>query len=222
MVTLLCKGFILRAFKSGDEIPLQKNINDKSIYRYTLRIPYPYTLNDAKLWIRYNSKTKIKDYNICNDYTLYFGGYLGNYFAVMLFPEVWSYELFETLAGSSHFTTDFEPYDGRKSYVKETAGGFYASRLPVVEKLIEKKRQASVLVVRVITDEYTIPLGVFVVREAVRKAMDSKPIHFSSSKLMIDYASTLISNKFSHKINNVIGSSKLLRNIKTQKKLTNF
>ena len=42
------KIFVLRHFKNGDEKSLQKNINDKDIYRYTLRIPYPYTLKDAK------------------------------------------------------------------------------------------------------------------------------------------------------------------------------
>jgi len=166
--------------------------------------------------------TTIKDYSICNDYSLYFGGYLGNYFAVMLFPEVWSYELFETLAGYSHYTTDYEPYEGRKSYVEETAGGFFASRLPVLEKLKEIKRQATVLVVRVITDEYTIPLGVFIVREAVRNAMKSQPITFASPQLLLDYTTTLIKNKFNHDLSNVIRSSKLLNNIKHQRKLTSY
>ena len=45
------KNFTLRPYRKGDEFSLQKNINDKSIYRYTLRIPFPYTLKDAKKWI---------------------------------------------------------------------------------------------------------------------------------------------------------------------------
>ncbi len=165
---------------------------------------------------------KIRDYAACSDYWLYFGGYLGNYFAVMLFPEVWSYELFETLAGSSYFTTDFEPYEGRKSYVEQTAGGYYASRLPVLEKLSELKRQASVLVIRVITNDYTIPLGVWVVREAVRKALRSKPATFASPELMIGYAASLIKDRLNHSINGILGRSKLVGNIKKQKKLAQF
>lgn len=43
------KKFILRPYKKWDEKSLQKNINDKDIYRYTLRIPYPYTMKDAKV-----------------------------------------------------------------------------------------------------------------------------------------------------------------------------
>ncbi len=164
----------------------------------------------------------IKDFNACSDYSFYFGGYLGNYFAVMLFPEVWSYELFETLAGSGYYTTDYESYEGRKSYVEQTAGGYYASRLPVLEKLAELKRQASVLVIRVITDEYTIPLGVWVVREAVRKAMQSRPVTFASREMMLSYAASLVRNKFGHNINLIFGRSRLLGNMKNQKKLSSF
>jgi DNA repair protein NreA len=166
--------------------------------------------------------TTIKDYNSVNNYALYFGGYLGNYFAVMLFPDVWGYELFETLAGYSNYTTDHEFYRGRKSYVEQTAGGYYASRLPVLEKLKQLRRQASVLVIRVITDEYTVPLGVWVVRQAIRKALQSKPMHFASRTLMLDYTAHFIKNKFNHNIANPINNSKLLKNIKTQKKLTAF
>ena len=36
----------------GDEKSLQRNINHKDIYKYTLRIPYPYKLIDAREWVR--------------------------------------------------------------------------------------------------------------------------------------------------------------------------
>ncbi len=166
--------------------------------------------------------SRIKDYAACSDYSFYFGCYLGNYFAVMLFPEVWSYELFETLAGSGYYTTDYESYEGRKSYVEQTAGGYYASRLPVLEKLTELKRQASVLVVRVITEDYTIPLGVWVVREAVRQAMQSKPLIFASRELMLGYVVSLVRDKLSHGISDILSRSKLLGIIKKQKKLSSF
>ncbi len=165
---------------------------------------------------------RIKDYSACSDYSLYFGGYLGNYFAVMMFPDVWSYELFETLAGSGDYTTDYESYEGRKSYVEQTAGGYYASRLPVLEKLAELRRQASVLAIRVITEDYTIPLGVWVVREAVRIALKSRPVMFASRELMVSYAVSSIMNKLGHSISGILGRSKLLGNIKKQKKLSSF
>ncbi|MAF43576.1 MAG: GNAT family N-acetyltransferase [Parcubacteria group bacterium] len=48
--------FILRPYKRGDEASLRKNINNKKIYRNTLRIPYPYTKKDAHFWVSCNLK----------------------------------------------------------------------------------------------------------------------------------------------------------------------
>ncbi len=76
--------------------------------------------------------------------------------------------------------------------------------------------------IRVITDEYTIPLGVWVVREAARKALQSKPLTFASRELMLGCAVSLIRDKLSHSINSILGRSKLLGNIKKQKKLSSF
>ena len=172
---------------------------------------------------------KIKDYSTY-DYAAYFGSYLGNYFLVLCFPDVWSYELFETYMPSAswnitkevQFTTDFEGYEGRKSYAENCAGGYYASRLAVLEKLLQLKKQSSVLVIRVITGEYIAPMGVWVVREAARNAVSQKPIKFSSKELMLNYAKILIKKKFGYDISPILQQSKLLRYQKTQTKLTGF
>lgn len=49
---LTAKGFILRPFRKGDEESLQRSINNRKIYRHTLRIPYPYTLKHARDWVK--------------------------------------------------------------------------------------------------------------------------------------------------------------------------
>lgn len=168
---------------------------------------------------------EIKQYNQIGCLA-YFGGYLGNYFLILFFPEVYSYELFETYAPNfnrnKHFTTDFEPYEGRKEYAESTAGGFYASRLAVLEKLKGIKRQASVLVLRFITNEYIIPLGVFVVRESVRKALKNKPLEFGSRELMLKYAEILVKKKFNINIHDLLKYSKVLSGVLHQRKLTKF
>ncbi|MDO8803121.1 MAG: GNAT family N-acetyltransferase [Elusimicrobiota bacterium] len=46
----------LRAFLRGDEPSIAENINDRQIERYTLNIPYPYTLKDARHWVDFNRK----------------------------------------------------------------------------------------------------------------------------------------------------------------------
>ncbi len=164
------------------------------------------------------------------DYIAYFGGYLGNYYLILFFPEVWSYELFETylpmaswnISDKVQFSTDYEPYTGRKGYAENCAGGYYAARLPILEKLNVMKRQASVLALRFITGEYYIPLGVWVVREAVRKTMQRKGIEFESKELMLNYAKGLIKKRFGYDLDGLLKESILLKNIKTQRKLTSF
>jgi len=57
------RQFTLRPFREGDEKSLQKNINDKAICRYTLRIPYPYTSKHAKNWVRVNTARSKKNFH---------------------------------------------------------------------------------------------------------------------------------------------------------------
>jgi [ribosomal protein S5]-alanine N-acetyltransferase len=46
----------LRPFRKGDEPSLAENINSRKIERYTLNIPYPYKLENARQWVSYNRK----------------------------------------------------------------------------------------------------------------------------------------------------------------------
>ncbi|MBI3027083.1 hypothetical protein HYY70_03130 [Candidatus Woesearchaeota archaeon] len=176
-----------------------------------------------------NLINEIKDYSEIDSYYSFFGNYLGNYYLILMFPEVWSYELFETYIPSNwnfsrelRRSTDFEDYFGRKSYAEITAGGYYSTRLATLEHLAKLKRQASVLVLRFITDEYTMPLGVWVTRQTARKAFEKNPIEFSSKELMFEYARKLIKRKFNYNVDFVLNKSNLLKNIKQQTKLERF
>jgi len=173
---------------------------------------------------------EIKDFS-SGDYLVYFGGEWGNYYLVLFFPEVWSYELFETYLSykvnpwskeGNFYSTDYEGYEGRKSYAEECAGGYYAARLGVLEKMKDLKRQHSALVLRFITPEYNIPLGVWVCREACRKSLASVPLSFVSKELMFKYAQEFLQRKFGFDVNNLLRESKLLKNMSTQKKLSEF
>lgn len=168
---------------------------------------------------------QIKQCDAKTDYLAFFSGHLGNYYLVLFFPDVWSYELFETYVGGkmpARFGTDYEPYAGRKTYAEDTAGGYYAARLAVLEKLVEMKRQGSCLCLRFVTDEYWAPLGVWVVREATRKAMQAKPIEFASKELMLMYARQLVKRKFGYDLGELFGVSKLLREMGEQRRLGAF
>ena len=158
---------------------------------------------------------KVRDESSLLGYRAYIGSYLGNTYILLFFQESWSYELFETFVPASkgaelQYSTDFEPFKGRTSYAEQCAGGYYTVRLAIAEKLNELKRQGSCLALRFITEEYTTPLGVWVTREATRKALDAKPIEFSSKELLLAYAKHLARHKFGLDISNVLKDSKLL------------
>ena len=165
------------------------------------------------------------------DYKLYFGGDWGNYYLIMFFPEVFSYELFEMYLDKKpnpwsqkgfFYSTDYESYTGRKKYAEETAGGYYACRIAVLEKMRQNKRQNSCLALRFISNEYNIPLGVWVCREATRKSLSEKPLNFASQELMFKYAEEFIKRKFGFDVNLLLNRSKLLQEKKDQRKLFEF
>lgn len=221
------------------------------------------------------------------EYSCYFGGGWGNYYLFLFFPEIWSFELFETylklgsgekvLPAPNHlqvsservmrgcilrehsafddhvkqvrswqsseseiftravdqkinpwsrqgyaYSTNYEDYGGRKTYAEETAGGYYACRLPILEKMKELKRQGAVLALRFITPEYNVPLGVWVCREASRKSLAEKPWQFASKDLLLKYAYEFIAQKFGFDLNLLLKESRLLQNQKQQKKLGEF
>jgi DNA repair protein NreA len=154
---------------------------------------------------------RIKDYPVIKNFMIFKGDLFGNYYTIILLPFIYGFELFET-SNDSEFMHDYEEFKGRKNYAYETAGGYYASRLAVLEYLDKNKIQARIIVYRKITDEYLAPLGVWVVREAARKAMNNKKIIENKKELIkkIDFAKTLI-NK-----------SLLFKKFITQKNLRQF
>ena len=169
---------------------------------------------------------KIKDYPIIENPELFYGEFLGNQYLIMLFPEIWGYELFELYFPGSSWnpsnelkaSTDYEDFHGRKNYAFSTAGGYYASRLPILEYLNSIKRQASVLVIRIETPSYWAALGVWVVRESVRKAL-MKKMRFSEDKELIESAKKIGKIKYNFDVEEILKKSKFLNEKKSQTKL---
>ncbi|PGF17403.1 hypothetical protein CP556_15725 [Natrinema sp. CBA1119] len=110
--------------------------------------------------------------------------YVGNRYWVVLAPGTWEFELVEMKAPGSIWNPDpgddiwlasaSEGYEGRSSYVEETAGAYYAARLGVLEYLESIGRQAKCLVLREVSDDYWAPVGVWQVRESVRNAFEGQ------------------------------------------------
>ncbi|MDD3246761.1 MAG: Nre family DNA repair protein [Methanosarcina sp.] len=134
---------------------------------------------------------RIRDFPWVSDIKLFSGTHFGNHFEVLILPRAYSFELIEIWlpktvwsGESSWIGEDSEGLEGKKGY-SPLAGGYYAARLPVLEYLTEIKRQASVFVLREITPDYWAPLGVWVVREGMRKALQNPPKSFDSLETAI-------------------------------------
>ncbi len=117
-----------------------------------------------------------------SQYELYTANYHGNYYYILLYPGSWQYELVEHSLPTNGTSKDSEGFEGRHSYAENCVGGYYTVRLAILEHLTKMKRQAGAFVIRIITSEYTVPLGVWVTREASRKAFASTPVSFSSKE----------------------------------------
>ncbi|GAA0661682.1 DNA repair protein NreA [Natronoarchaeum mannanilyticum] len=125
---------------------------------------------------------KIRNSPSIDETQVWYNEFMGNRFWIVLSPGQWEFELVEMKAPGSVWNpnTDTgywmssasEGYEGRTGYVDETAGAYYASRLGVLEHLVDEDRQAKCIVLREVTDDYWAPVGVWQIRESVRNAFD--------------------------------------------------
>ena len=118
---------------------------------------------------------------------LYIGEHFGNIFYIGLLPGPFAYELIELHVPSGSSMTDYETARGRSSYADETAGGYYAVRRAVLEFLREREVHAQAIALRLITEAYSVPLGVWVVRQAARNALTANPITFDTDARMFAF-----------------------------------
>ncbi|MEM4152668.1 MAG: hypothetical protein QXK80_00915 [Candidatus Pacearchaeota archaeon] len=168
---------------------------------------------------------KIKHYQEINEILLFSANYLGNYYNILLIPGCWSFEVIEASTkgyfGSSQNIAmwhDYEFYGPRKKYASSVTGAYYANRLAVCEYLEKIKRQASILVLREIREEYWAPCGVGILREVTREAMAKKPQKFTT----VEEALKAAQLNFILPIEIFVKKSKILNNLKSQTKLENF
>ncbi len=169
----------------------------------------------------------IRDFPSIDSHQLYESHFLDNHFFVLFLPREWGYDIMEAYRPGSfwaqemkevHMSCDNEFYDGRKNYAENVAGGYYAVKLAVAEKLIEMKRQASVIVFREIGPGYQVPTGVWQCVENVRNAMKQTPELFDS----LEVALKTLELKLVIPMSQWKKNSKMLDRIYHQKRLMDF
>lgn len=167
-----------------------------------------------------NLREKMREYPEIDEIRLFHSEYIGNHYEIILIPGAYQFELVEfwgKVFGMHEFSSDYEPYQGRKSYANHTHGAFYAGRLAVMEYLEKIKKQATVLIVREVRSEYSIPVGIWQLRESVRDAMNSPFETFATVHDAIKKISERIFVK-----DKWVTHSKIMNDNREQKKITQF
>ncbi len=140
---------------------------------------------------------EIKGYPTISEYRVYVESHLGNKFVIVLAPFRWSFEWMEAwypgttwnVSGSRpEVIGDHEGYGGRTTYAEEIGGCYYAARLAIAEALRAERRQAAVIAFREIYEDALFPVGVWLVRESLRRTMNVRPSMFDDARTAFDHA----------------------------------
>ncbi len=174
---------------------------------------------------------KIKTYKEISEILLFSDNYAGNYYHILLLPGEFKFEVMEEAVPSISnltkenlmqqdigFWQDYEGFFGRKDYASSVTGAYYANRLSICEYLEKIKRQATIIVFRETTEEYYAPLGVGILREVTRKAMQGLPEKANS----LDSALKIIDSRIKVPIEKFKKISWIILNYKKQKRLNEF
>jgi DNA repair protein NreA len=220
-------------YKSGvNEYSLSKilSVGVMGMKKDKKMVPTRWSITATDDTLTKNLLKEVRDYKWLENYELFFGEFLGNQYLILLFPNVWSYELFELYYPGSSWnsgkemkaSTDSEGFLGRTSYASNCVGGYYAARLPIVEYLHSIKRQAGVLAIRLETPSYWAALGVWVVRESVRKALENGPMKFNSQEEFLESSKKIGKIKYNFDCNLIFNKSKLIKLYGVQKNLKDW
>lgn len=188
---LLANDAIVELYNRGIEISrIQKCFSIGMFGKNRKLVPTRWSITATDDIVSKSLVEKILEYSVLDTPLVFAYDHLGNFFAVVMFPSRWMFEMQEAWydeQGNVGFGSDFEDVKGLTHY-PETAGAHFASRLAVAEYLDENKIQAAVMVLREIRPEYAVPVGVWQVREGVRMALKQKPSVVSNFQEGLDFA----------------------------------
>ncbi len=190
-------------------------------------VPTRWSITGVDDIIGKNLRQKIKTYQELSEVQVFYNEYIGNHYEIIFLPRHYEYELVEIKHPKSVWNpygkytaiySDYESYWGRKDYASATGGAFYAGRLSTLEYMEKIRRQASILIIREVLPAYYAPLGIWQMRETIRGAFDRNPIIFDN----LDKALKNVSTRLITSMKEIQTKSKLLQNIKKQKKIKEF
>jgi hypothetical protein len=226
---LKAKPAVVDLFKNGVLVSqLQKafSVGAFGIQENRKFVPTRWSITAVDSTLGEHLMTFTKQYPWINEFRAYVNVHLDNRWVVLMMPAQWSYELIEAWYPKTTWNPDghnisimgsHEGFNGRTTYA-EIGGCYYAARLAVNEKLNEEHRQAAVAILREAHPGYILPVGVWNVRENVRKALKNEPMKFNNVKDTFEYISNILSIPVPTWINN----SAVLKDYLFQTKLESF
>jgi DNA repair protein NreA len=165
---------------------------------------------------------KIETFSTIDLFKVYKYAHMGNYYSIILIPdEIWSFEMqeawYDNNSGNMQVGVDFENANGLDHY-PSIAGAYFAARLSVAEYLFKAKRKAAALVLREIHSEYVMPVGVWQVREGMRRAFEGQAEQIENFEEALSFACISLSlSKTEWK-----RKSKMYRSKREQLRITDF
>ncbi|MBT3407565.1 hypothetical protein HOC99_03560 [Candidatus Woesearchaeota archaeon] len=224
--------------KNFDSYYLTKIFSTGNLGKNKRIVPTKWSITAVDDSLSIQNLKNIKQFDIGNDYMIYTDNYLGNHYIILFMPNQFSYQLNEIMIDNTmdlfdshlkkvreinlNYNYDYENFYGRKNYATNTAGAYYAARYSISQKLMELKRQYKVAIFRFISNEYYVPLGVWVVREGILKTLQTKPIIFQDEELVKNYILQLSKKKYRVNINNIFKESKIFNEKEEQKNILLF
>ncbi len=161
----------------------------------------------------------VRSYPWISDFEVTSASGLANNVAILLFPQAFMFEGLEAwnLGASPTPAHDHEFAGGRTAYPDQIAGAYHATRLPVLEHLASRHRQAGAIVFMEVYEDW-VPLGVWRYRELARAALRKKAWRFAS----LDEAETDLGQRLRLPLENWWRSSALRAYMRTQKRITSY
>ncbi|MCI4371656.1 MAG: hypothetical protein L3J78_03305 [Thermoplasmata archaeon] len=144
---------------------------------------------------------------------------LANNVAILLFPQAFMFEGLEAwnLDAGPTPAHDHEFAGGRTTYPDQIEGAYHATRLPVLEHLAGRRRQAGAIVCMEVGEGW-VPLGVWRYRELARAALRSKPARFAT----LDEAEAELARRLQLPLANWWRGSALRAYLRTQRRITSY
>jgi len=226
---LKSRDAIFKLYKDGIKISkIQRAFSVGAFGLKKLRrfVPTRWSITAVDSNIGENLMKNTKTYPWINEFRVYYHNQFDNRWAILMLPSEWQYELIEAwypnttwnpYGRSISIFNSYEFYKGRTTYA-EIGGCYYAARLAVNELLNKERRQAGAVVLREAHPGYIMPIGVWNVRESVRKALKEPCMKFDT----LDKAIVYISEKMDIPLQRWIRNSAVLKNQLYQKRLEDF